>query len=580
MMMNDVMHQEKGAFRREREAGPGDVLKGLDVENLPYSEESERGVISSVLLDPATRMAEVEGKVPVEAFYHASTRLIFEQMLALHRKGKPLDVVMVTNYLRDAGLLERVGGPAAVAELFTYVASPTHFDFYVKDVLDRWARRKLIGVCAQNIAEAQGYGREDLNADVLALLGQAEARVFAVLEGAQKQGAAREGAVLAKTGVARWVDHLQRTIDNRGKVIGLTTGIHEIDMTLHGIDDEQGEIAVIAGRPAMGKTAMGCTIVHHLAVERGIPGLVFSIEMTADQLYNRMILGAAGVDTSKAITGHFSRQDHDRIAQTTRSVQTSPLLVCDSAAVNSGDLRSLTQMAKRQHGIRWILVDHLHLVKSVDAKVQGDERMRLVEVMETLQYLKKEFKLGVFLLVQMNRDTDKNPGKPPVLADLAGSAAIEWFADHVMFIHREEEYVRWHRLSEGKQEAWREQIGPRRARSPELWSDGLKYDEESGGFARQDYEEKAMIYVRKNRRGPTPELQLRYVRELTRFSTRMPCLNSTNPLDWQMGTYTAPKEGAVAKSSAGAGMGPVKPRRTRGGKGSEEMQAVFPDGED
>lgn len=529
--------------------------------------EAERGLLSAVLQDPEGLLLEARRKLRPEAFAREDHRLIWEKLLELQDGNQPLDPILLTNLLRQQGLLERVGGPGVVTEVFLFSPSPGNARFYLQLVVDAWTQRKLVRTAAEIVQEATSFGAEGARAqNGVELVALAESKVFGLLEEVQHQGDASQGALPASRGVADWVDHLQRTIDNRGKVLGLRTGIHEIDMTLHGIDDAEGEICVIAGRPAMGKTAMAGTIAHFLAVEEAVPGLIFSIEMSMNQLYTRLVLGPAGVDTAKAITGHFSREDHLAISSMTRRVQGAPLHVCASAAVNTADLRAQVQLAKRRHGIRWIMVDHLHLVKSVDPRVQGDERMRLVEVMETLQFLKKEHKLGVFLLVQMNRDTDKNPGKPPVLADLAGSAAIEQYADHVIFLHREDEYVKWHRLTEDKQDAWRAAIEARRDRSPELWSDGLKYDADSGGWARQDYEEKAMLYVRKNRRGPTPELQVRYQKELTRFSTRMPMLNSTNPLDWQMGTYTA---------------APSVKRKAREpkaiGRGRMEMDDAFPD---
>jgi replicative DNA helicase len=551
--MSEQAPQNPFGRKRHEQATAEELLASIN-KALPFSDEAEKGVISCLLQDPEGRMTEARNKLPPDGFYHEANRTIYSGLLELADDNKPLDPVLLTNHLRDKGLLERVGGPAAITEIFTFVPSPSHFVHYLKIVMDKWLLRRLIHAAALITDGAQNAGEQD-DSDVVEMITAAESRLFSLVEAAQSLGESREGAVTAKEGVANWVDHLQRTIDNRGKVLGLTTGIHEIDQTLHGIDDAEGEICVIAGRPAMGKTAMAGTVANHLAVEMGCPGLIFSIEMSANQLYTRLVLGPAGVDTSKAITGHFSREDHAAISVQSRKLQQAPLLVCASAAVSTADLRAQVQLAKRRHGIRWIMVDHLHLVKSVNPKVQGDERMRLVEVMETLQFLKKEHHLGIFLLVQMNRDSDKNPGKPPVLADLAGSAAIEQYADHVLFLHREDEYAKWHRLTEDKQKAWRDQIEPRRDRSPQLWSDGLKYAEDEGGFARQDYEEKAMLFVRKNRRGPTPELQVRYVKELTRFSTRMPKLNSSDSRDWQMGTYTAkPRKQPASKHVSAARM--------------------------
>lgn len=559
--MSDQPQPNVFGRKRFEEPGAEELLTRIN-KAMPFADEAEKGVLSSLLQDPERWVPEVRAKLAADAFYHEGNRAMYLEMLALVDANKPLDPLLLTEALRGKEMLERCGGAAAVMEIFGFVPSPTHCVHYVKVVQDKWMLRRLIHTATLIVDGAQRIGEEGAG-DVVEMITAAESKMFGLVEQAATLGESREGAILAKEGVANWTDHLQRTIDNRGKVLGLTTGIHEIDMTLHGVDDGEGEICVIAGRPAMGKTAMAGTIANHLAVDCGMPGLVFSIEMSANQLYTRLVLGGAGIDTSKAITGHFAREDYQALSVQSKKLSMAPLLVCASSAVSTADLRAQVQLAKRRHGIRWIMVDHLHLVKSSDPKISGDERMRLVEVMETLQFLKKEHKIGIFLLVQMNRDTDKNPGKPPVLADLAGSAAIEQYADHCIFIHREDEYVKWHRLNEDKQKGWADQIEPRRRRSPQLWSDGVKYKEEEGGFARQDYEEKAMLFVRKNRRGPTPELQVRYEKEFTRFSTRMPSLNSNNPLDHQMGSYvSAPKPQKEARHVS---------------KGKMEMSQVFGD---
>lgn len=559
--MSEQPQQNVFGRKRFEEPGAEELLTRIN-KAMPFADEAEKGVLSSLLQDPERWVPEVRAKLAADAFYHEGNRAMYLEMLALVDANKPLDPLLLTEALRGKEMLERCGGAAAVMEIFGFVPSPTHCVHYVKVVQDKWMLRRLIHTATLIVDGAQRIGEEGAG-DVVEMITAAESKMFGLVEQAATLGESREGAILAKEGVAAWTDHLQRTIDNRGKVLGLTTGIHEIDMTLHGVDDGEGEICVIAGRPAMGKTAMAGTIANHLAVDCGMPGLVFSIEMSANQLYTRLVLGGAGIDTSKAITGHFAREDYQALSVQSKKLSMAPLLVCASSAVSTADLRAQVQLAKRRHGIRWIMVDHLHLVKSSDPKISGDERMRLVEVMETLQFLKKEHKIGIFLLVQMNRDTDKNPGKPPVLADLAGSAAIEQYADHCIFIHREDEYVKWHRLNEDKQKGWADQIEPRRRRSPQLWSDGVKYKEEEGGFARQDYEEKAMLFVRKNRRGPTPELQVRYEKEFTRFSTRMPSLNSNNPLDHQMGSYvSAPKPQKEARHVS---------------KGKMEMNQVFGD---
>ena len=545
---------ESNPYGRKRNEAPGaeELLAGIN-KALPFSDEAEKGVLSCVIQDAEQRLPEARQKLQNPAvFYREANRVVWLELLALADENKPLDLVLITNRLREKELLERVGGPGALAELFTFVPVPSHFPHYVAIVLDAYMRREAIRICAEGIDAAQRMGEAEAgarSASVVEMVGALETRVFGLVEQSRNLGEAREGALPASQGVADWVDYFTRVEQNRGKVLGLSTGILELDKCLHGIDDGEGEIVVLAGRPGMGKTALATSIATHLAVNENVPGLVFSVEMSSNQFYVRLILGGAGVDTSKINSGHFSQDDKRAISVQVAKLSKSPLAVCASSAVTTADLRAQVQFWKRKAGIRWVMVDHLHLVKSADPRVQGDERMRLVEVMETLQFLKKEHKLGVFLMVQMDRGKDREHGKAPVLADLAGSAAIEWYADHVVFIHRPPYYTPWARLKDYEQEAWKELVQPRRQRSPQCWSDGCKYDEDDG-WARQDYEEDAILFIRKNRRGPTPEVHVRYEPEFTRYSSRMPVLNSTNPLDHQIGTYVSQRKAITAEPAA------------------------------
>lgn len=542
---------------------------------LPWSDEAERGVLSCLMQDPQ-RILEVRGRLPAEAFYHPSWRCVYEALLEMSDKAQPIEMPALTMLLKDRQQLDSIGGAAEISDLFSFTPISSHWPFYTKQVLDKWGLRKAVHACAESIDELLAHGQEQTDEDVAAVVGRAESRVFDCLEQVKTGEQQGRGAVTARDAVLEWVDHMQVVMDNRGKLMGLPSGLFELDQTFHGFDDNEGEIVTIAARPSMGKSSMARTISHHLAVEQRIPGVVFSIEESKSQWLGKEVLGFANVPVSKMITGHFSGErwcanldngpgkkpggptgEFAAWQKMAKVVAESPLFINADSQLSTADLRAQVQVLKRQHGIRWIMVDHLHLVKGCNPKTAGDERLRLVEVMETLQFIKKEHKVVVFLMVQMNRESDKNLGKPPVLADLSGSAAIEQFSDSVIFIHREDFNTKWHRLSQDAQNTWRQMIIPRRERAADLgvplWSGQIlnangqfeelpaRYDENEGGFARADWEEKALLFVRKNRRGPTPELQVRFLGEYARFTTRMPSLNSSDPRDWQMGTYTVQK---------------------------------------
>jgi replicative DNA helicase len=511
-------------------------MSGNNEQAWTMAPEAERAVVSACMQGPGVWLAKARQVVPgPEVFTSAPLAALWETLLELDGKSLPVDdVTTVAQRLAERGWGEKMNVPAFVTEVYTSLTITSHCETHFRTVLDKHFLRELRKAGAEIMEMAEAAGGEGLMRPVHEVVAEAESRVFGLLqeiEGNQESPGPKKVADI----LPDWVEKLETRIANRDKILGLTTGIHEIDLTANGFDDKNGEIVVVAGRPGQGKTTFCKTLLQHWGVAND-PGVFFSAEMSADQILNGLVLGGEGVDVKKAWTGHFSHEDQDATRKGLRKVQNWPLWINDASRITTADLRIQTQTLKRKAGIRWIAVDHLHLIKGVE-KASAEERMRLVEVMETLQFLKKEHKLVVLLLVQLNRETDRNAGKPPMLADLSGSAAIEQYADHVLFIHRPPYYTTWDRLPEQTRNLWEDLVVPRRARSPELWSDGRKYEHENGGAPRQDYEEDAMLFWRKNRRGPTPELHVRFEAERGLFSTRMPKAQSNNVLDWQIGSY-------------------------------------------
>ena len=534
------------------------------------TQEAEAGLLSCLMQHPHL-LADARRKLPTgQTFADAVNGEIYDFMIEHVDANEPLEMVTFTDRLRRRGRLDQVGGPARIADIFVYIALPSHFEFYLGIV---WTRSKLTRLrqAALKIAgSVDSYGREQ-DESLSEIVNRAETQLFELVQEVSSEQQAGTGMISTKESLSQWVDHLEIVMANRGKIIGLTTGLHEIDQTLHGLDDSQGEIFVIAGRPGQGKTAMGISLENHF-IDQGFPGLTISAEMSGVQWNNRLVLGSCRIDTAKAITGNFMRGETDQILRRVKDIQGAKRHINSDSYITTADLRSQAQIAKRKDNIRWMIIDHLTLIKPVSVQGAKEERLGIKETMEACQWIKKELGIVVILLVQMSRESDRNIGKPPVMADLAGSAAIEQYADHIMFLYRPSYYVPWHRLSDAAREAWIEQTNPRRQRSPELWAGHGKYDEENGGVHRHDYEQDAILFVRKNRRGPTPEVHVRFIPEHTWFSTRMPCLNSVNPLDQQFGSYTAakakPKEADISQRKT------RKPRADHG-DGEDDDDAFY-----
>lgn len=503
------------------------------------TQEAENGLLSCLMQDPGL-LADARRKLPDgKCFSNENTGEIYDFMIEHVDANEPLELVTFTNRIRRRGRLDQIGGPGRLSEIFIFVPIASHFPYYLDIVWTASKLARLRSAAIKIAASVDTFGREG-EETLSQVVNRAETQLFELVQEVNGEQQAGTGMITTQESLGRWVDHLEIVMANRGKIIGLTTGIHEIDQIFHGLDDGQGEILVVAGRPGQGKTAMGISIESHF-LDQGYPGLTISAEMSDVQWNNRLVLGSCKINTAKAITGNFMRGETEQITQRVKALQKAKRHINADSYITAADLRSQAQIAKRQSGIRWMIIDHLTLIKPVSAQGLKEERLAIKEVMEAAQWIKKELKIVVIILVQMSRETDRNVGKPPVMADLAGSAAIEQYADHIVFLYRPSYYVPWHRLSEGAREAWIEQTNPRRQRSPELWEGYGKYSDEDGGVHRHDYEQDAILFVRKNRRGPTPEVHVRFVDEHTWFSTRMPTLNSTNPLDQQFGSYTATK---------------------------------------
>lgn len=505
---------------------------------LPSSEEAEKAVLSCILQSPETLCDDALSTGLAEQFYNPAHRTLLEEMLAFYQKDdKILELVSFTQYLIDRGNMDKLGGPGFLSELLSPVFIPEQYPYYKSILRDKWLLRKMITVGSSLVTRAYEYQEKIMDALTLS-----EAEMFDLIDAAQASTLRGGGLEPASVTLKVWIDHIEQVIKNRGRITGICTGINDLDRTLHGIDDNEGECLVVAARPGMGKTAAACSFIDSFIKQR-VPTAFFPIESGNNRSWDRIVLGSEGVDTSKSISGMFSRQEQKQIMQYAKDHNDAPFYMDNSPALNAAELRHRVKAAKRKWGIRVLVVDYLGLVKPVTERGLEQERLALAEVMDTLHYLKRKFKLAVILLVQLNRETDRTAGKPPVLADLAGSASIEAYADHVVFIHRPAYYKPWHRLDEDGQKKWKDDTSGLRRANPAFWSRGENYADldAAEAVARQDYEEHALLYVRKNRRGPTPELWVRFQSELTRFSSRTAEVYSNNESKRQVGYESRPQ---------------------------------------
>lgn len=395
----------------------------------PHSKEAEQSVLGGLLLDNASMDAVAELLVETD-FYVKSHQFIFRIMRELNEKLSPFDPLILTNSLKELGLLEAIGGSAYLYELGRNTPSASNIRAYAEIVRDRSVRRRLIEA-ANRIAEAafhpQGRGTDEL-------LNEAEQQVFKIAEERPKFGGPQHITDIA----GDVVDMLENMDVNSSGITGLTTGFSDLDEMTSGL--QPADLVIVAGRPSMGKTTFAMNLVENVAVHTGKPVLVFSMEMPSSQLMMRIVSSLGRVEQNRLRSGNLEDEDWDRITSTVRLIKDTKLYIDDTPGLSPNDLRTRTRRLAREQDCNpaLIMVDYLQLMR-----VPGNSENRTNEISEisrSLKALAKEFSCPVVALSQLNRGLEQRTNKRPIMSDLRESGAIEQDADVIAFVYRDEVY--------------------------------------------------------------------------------------------------------------------------------------------
>ncbi|WP_404419999.1 replicative DNA helicase [Marinospirillum sp.] len=395
----------------------------------PHSKEAEQSVLGGLLLDNASMDAVAELLVETD-FYVKAHQLIFRVMRELNEKLSPFDPLILTNSLKELGLLEAIGGSAYLYELGRNTPSASNIRAYAEIVRDRSVRRRLIEA-ANRIAEAafhpQGRGTDEL-------LNEAEQQVFKIAEERPKFGGPQHITDIA----GDVVDMLENMDVNSSGITGLTTGFSDLDEMTSGL--QPADLVIVAGRPSMGKTTFAMNLVENVAVHTGKPVLVFSMEMPSSQLMMRIVSSLGRVEQNRLRSGNLEDEDWDRITSTVRLIKDTKLYIDDTPGLSPNDMRTRTRRLAREQDSNpaLIMVDYLQLMR-----VPGNSENRTNEISEisrSLKALAKEFSCPVVALSQLNRGLEQRTNKRPIMSDLRESGAIEQDADVIAFVYRDEVY--------------------------------------------------------------------------------------------------------------------------------------------
>lgn len=394
---------------------------------LPYNLEAEQALLGGILIAPE-QFDVIEGRLEENDFFAPSHGKVFAAMRSLRRQQQPIDPVLLRNELKARNDLDGIGGVVGLAALTDSVVSGAHVEHYAKIVQDCASLRRLMKVCSDAIAAASSS-----EAVALDVISEAEKGI--------QDAATRNfhGNVLTAEAAIKnvWAKIQSSLADNR-LISGLSTGFIELDQKLTGMHG--GELIIIAGRPAMGKSTFALNVLRNVGVAEGLSSIVFTLEMSSENIIRNILAAQAKVEGQKLRTNHFSREDMERLGEASAKLMDAAFMVDDTPAISLAELRGKARQLSHKHDLKLVVIDYLQLMT---ASAQASKRSREQEVSEIsrgLKALAKELDIPVIALSQLSRKPDNRQDSRPVLSDLRESGAIEQDADVVLMLHRPEYY--------------------------------------------------------------------------------------------------------------------------------------------
>ena len=391
----------------------------------PQNLEAEMSVLGGVLLENEALSRALEFLTSSD-FYRESHRKIFGALLALSEKNEPADLVTLTAVLKDRGDLEDVGGSTYLATLVDYVPTAANIAYYCKLVKEKSVARKLIEV-STDIA-TRGYEGGDMEE----ILDHAEKSIFEISENRIRPSYYPVRDILKDT-----FKSIEKLYERKELVTGVPTGYHDMDKMTAGL--QPSDLIILAGRPSMGKTAFALNLLENATThsEKPVTAAIFSLEMSKEQLVQRLLCSIARVDAGRLRTGHLGESDWPKLTMAAGQLTEAQIFIDDTPAITVLELRSKARRLKAEHGLGLIIVDYLQLMRGSNPESRQQE---ISEISRSLKALAKELDLPVVALSQLNRSLESRTDKRPMMADLRESGAIEQDADVIMFVYRDAVY--------------------------------------------------------------------------------------------------------------------------------------------
>lgn len=401
----------------------------------PQNIEAEQSVLGAMLIDKEA-IAKATEILSADDFYREAHRVIFNAMLELYNKNEAVDMVTVTDILRRDNKLEDIGGIAYITSLANVVLTAANVKFHADIVAEKSVLRQLVRVSTE--IAAMGY---EANDEVGTLLDTAESRILEIANKKKRSDFTPIGDVLMNA-----VQSIEKLLQNRGGLTGLPSGFNDLDKLTSGL--HPSDFIILAARPSMGKTALALNIVQNVALRAhkkigGDPKSVafFSLEMSKEQLINRMLCAEANIDSQRLRVGEMADKDWDALWEACDVMSKAKIYIDDTPGITVMDMRSRARRLKAEHGLDLVVVDYLQLMQgSGKRNNSGDRQQEVSEISRSLKALARELDVPVIALSQLSRSVEARQVKRPMLSDLRESGSLEQDADIVAFLYREDYY--------------------------------------------------------------------------------------------------------------------------------------------
>lgn len=432
---------------------------------LPHNLEAERSVLGAILLHNDAFNTAVEA-IDSNDFYRDAHRRIFDKMVTLAERGEAIDLVTLKEALNKAGDLDAVGGPAYISALVDGVPRSTNVEHYARIIKEKSTLRSLIYSANKILINA--YDAEE---DADTILDQAESAIFAIAD-----GKIRDGFVSLKELAETSLDTIEKLASRKELVTGVPTGFADLDEITSGL--QPSDIVIVAARPSMGKTSLVLNMAQHVGTKTDKTVGIFSLEMSKEQLFLRMLTGEARIDAHRLRGGFLGERDWGKLSQALGTLSEAKIFIDDTPSIGVLEMRAKCRRLQAEHGLHMVIIDYVQLMQG---RGRFENRsLELASISRSLKGLAKELRVPILVLSQLSRASETRTDHRPMLSDLRESGALEQDADVVIFIYREDQYA-----------------------------DKNAPPTETTGTAE--------LIIAKQRNGPTGIVKLAFIREFTRF---------------------------------------------------------------